>query len=38
MADEGENLLETMMQQGLAPSIYTLTVVVKWLGKLLESS
>ena len=31
MADEGESLLETMMQQGLAPSIYTLTVLVKLL-------
>jgi len=31
MADEGEQLLEAMMAQGLAPSIYTLSVVVKLL-------
>ncbi|CAK9012132.1 unnamed protein product [Durusdinium trenchii] len=31
MADEGEQLLEAMMAQGLPPSIYTLSVVVKLL-------
>eukprot|EP00435_Cladocopium_sp_Y103_P074500 s10_g49.t1 len=31
MADEGQQLLEAMMAQGLAPSIYTLSVVVKLL-------
>jgi hypothetical protein len=28
----GEQLLEAMLAQGLAPSIYTLSVVVKCLG------
>ncbi|CAJ1353292.1 unnamed protein product [Effrenium voratum] len=31
LADEGEQLLEAMMAQGLAPSIYTLSVLVKLL-------
>lgn len=30
----GEQLLEAMMAQGLAPSIYTLSVVVKYLGSI----
>jgi len=31
LADEGENLVETMMDQGLAPSVYTLSSLVKIL-------